>query len=88
MKKLILLVATGILLLSNTGCREAEELGTIGGSTPINNTATVNDIKLTNDTIIKNLKEQQTPGNKKINPLAETAETNDSKPPLKDKQHW
>lgn len=59
MKKLILLVATGILLLSNTGCREAEELGTIGGSTPINNTASVNDTKLTNDNIIKNLKDQQ-----------------------------
>lgn len=60
MKKLILLIATGVLLLSNTGCREAEELGTIGGSTPTNNTASVNDTKLTNDNIIKNLKEQQT----------------------------
>ncbi|AQW92877.1 hypothetical protein [Elizabethkingia anophelis] len=85
MKKLILLVATGILLLSNTGCREAEELGTIGGSTPIN-TATVNDTKLTNDNIIKNLKEQQT-SDKKINPVAEVAETND-KPPAKDKIHY
>ena len=65
MKKLILLVATGILLLSNTGCREAEELGTIGGSTPINNTASVNDTKLTNDNIIKNLKDQQQDPEKK-----------------------
>lgn len=67
MKKLILLVATGILLLSNTGCREAEELGTIGGSTPINNTASVNDTKLTNDNIIKNLKDQQQRSRKEKN---------------------
>ncbi|MCP1250759.1 MULTISPECIES: hypothetical protein [Elizabethkingia] len=86
MKKLILLVATGVLLLLNTGCREAEELGTIGGSTPVNNTASVNDTKLTNDNIIKNLKEQQT-SDKKINPVAEVAETND-KPPAKDKIHY
>ncbi|AIL44882.1 hypothetical protein HZP84_00565 [Elizabethkingia anophelis] len=85
MKKLILLVATGILLLSNTGCREAEELGTIGGSTPINNTASVNDTKLTNDNIIKNLKDQQQdPEKKKINPVAETADTYKEK----DRQNW
>lgn len=86
MKKLILLVATGVLLLSNTGCREAEELGTIGGSTPTNSTASVNDTKLTNDNIIKNLKDQQ-PSDKKISPVAEVAETND-KPPVKDKIHY
>ncbi|MCT4329162.1 hypothetical protein HZP13_05450 [Elizabethkingia anophelis] len=85
MKKLILLVATGILLLCNTGCREAEELGTIGGSTPINNTASVNDTKLTNDNIIKNLKDQQQdPEKKKINPVAETADTYKEK----DRQNW
>ena len=85
MKKLILLVATGILLLSNTGCREAEELGTIGGSTPINNTASVNDTKLTNDNIIKNLKDQQQdPEKKKISPVAETADTYKEK----DRQNW
>ncbi|MCT4185582.1 hypothetical protein HZP53_00900 [Elizabethkingia anophelis] len=85
MKKLILLVATGILLLSNTGCRKAEELGTIGGSTPINNTASVNDTKLTNDNIIKNLKDQQQdPEKKKINPVAETADTYKEK----DRQNW
>ncbi|HFK5575451.1 TPA: hypothetical protein ACG0AX_003839, partial [Elizabethkingia anophelis] len=69
----------------NTGCREAEELGTIGGSTPINNTASVNDTKLTNDNIIKNLKDQQQdPEKKKINPVAETADTYKEK----DRQNW
>ncbi|AJW62908.1 hypothetical protein VO54_01431 [Elizabethkingia miricola] len=83
MKKLILLIATGILLLSNTGCREAEELGTIG-STQNNNTASANDTKLTNDSIIKNLKDQAVPEKKKINPISETAESGDT-PPIKDK---
>ncbi|KUY31542.1 hypothetical protein [Elizabethkingia ursingii] len=87
MKKLILLATTGTLLLLNTGCREAEELGTIGGSTSTNNTAKVNDTKLTNDSIIKNLKDQQQdPEKKKLNPVAETAETNKDKE--KDRQNW
>ncbi|WP_407535144.1 hypothetical protein [Elizabethkingia miricola] len=72
MKKSILLIATAIVLFSNIGCREAEELGTIGGSTSTKNTASVNDTKLTNDNIIKNLKDQeQDPKKKNITPIAE-----------------
>ncbi|PUB29365.1 hypothetical protein C8J95_10616 [Elizabethkingia sp. YR214] len=83
MKKLILLATTVVLLFSNIGCREAEELGTIG-STQNNNTASANDTKLTNDSIIKNLKDQAVPEKKKTNPISETAESSDT-PPIKDK---
>ena len=88
MKKLILLVATGILLLSNTGCREAEELGTIGGSTPTNSTANVNDTKLTNNNIIKDLKDQQDSDKKKINPVAEVTDESKTDKGSKDKLHY
>lgn len=88
MKKLILLIATGILLLSNTGCREAEELGTIGGSTSTNNTANVNDTKLTNNNIIKDLKDQQDPNKRKINPTAEVATEDSKKEKEKERLHY